>query len=136
MSDEHARNERNIALTRAMYDATGSGNWEAAADMLTADFEAREADCLPYGGTYRGRNALKELYTKVMGMLPVKDLDIHAITAGENRVMVLLSLVLESGEAIPLVETMRFREDGKCCEIVPYYFNPEQVQRAVAQRAA
>lgn len=136
MLDEHARNERNIALTRAMYEATGSGNWDAAAEMLTDDFEAREADCLPYGGVYRGRNALRELYTKVMGILPVRSLDIHAITAGEDRVVVLLSLVLENGEQIPLAETMRFREDGKCSEIVPYYFDAEQVRRAAARYAA
>lgn len=136
MNDEHARNERNLALTRAMYAATGSADWDTAADMLTDDFVAMEADSLPFGGTYRGRNALRELFTKVMSTLPVTSFDIHAMTAGEDRVMVLLSLVLEDGEKIPLVETMRFREDGKCFEIVPYYFNSDQVRRAAEKRAA
>lgn len=135
MDGAQATNEQNLALARQLYDATGRGDWEAAAALLADDFVVIEADTLPYAGTYRGKNALRDLFVKVMGMLPAVGLEIHAMTAGDDHVVGLLSIKLDDGEGIRVAEVFRMR-DGKVAEIVPYYFDTEQVCRIVAQRAA
>ena len=58
-----------------LYTATGAGDLDKAASMLTDDFFVTEADCLPMAGVYRGRHALRELFLKVMGMMEVAALD-------------------------------------------------------------
>lgn len=135
MDGAQATNEQNLALARQLYDATGRGDWEAAAALLADDFVVIEADTLPYAGTYRGKNALRDLSVKVMSMLPAVGLEIHAMTAGDDHVVGLLSIKLDDGEGIRVAEVFRMR-DGKVAEIVPYYFDTEQVCRIVAQRAA
>ncbi len=65
----------------------------------------------------------------------VVGLDIHEITAGGDRVVALLDLLLEGAPPVrvPLAETFRLR-DGKVCEIRPYYYDPTPIVSAVAAR--
>src|SRR5260370_37841911 len=53
--------ERNIQCVRDLFAATGSGDWETAESMLSADFFVTEADTLPFPGGYRGPRALQKL---------------------------------------------------------------------------
>lgn len=130
-----AQEERHLAIIKALYEATGSGNWSAAAEHLTDDFFVTEGSLLPFAGVYRGRNALHELYTKVMGMMDVAGLDIRAHTAGDNHVVVLLEMVLAGPPEVkvPIAEVFRFRGD-KVCEIQPFYFDPAPMIAAVRSR--
>lgn len=126
--------QRNLELTKALYEATTSGNWEAAEAMLTDDFVATEAPNLPFAGVYRGKKGLQELFGKVMGMIDATGFDIQAMTAGDDWVVVLLDMMARDSDGselrLPLAEAMRFR-DGKVCEIRPYYFDSELLARAV-----
>jgi ketosteroid isomerase-like protein len=126
--------QRNLEAARTLYEITGRADWDAAAEQLTDDFVAVEAPGLPYAGVYRGRNALKELYGKVMAMMDVTGLDIHQMAAGGDWVIVLVDIVTRDADGselrLPLAEAMRFR-DGKVCEITPYYFDPALAARAV-----
>jgi hypothetical protein len=108
-----------------LYAATGAGDWAAAADMLTDDFVAREANGLPMAGEYRGRNGLRDLYAKVMGMCDVAGLDRVETTAGKDHAVCILSIRFTDPDLAPaeICEVFRFR-DRKCCEIKPYYFDP------------
>lgn len=123
-----------IELTQRLYTLTGAGDWDAVADMLTDDFFVTEAPGLPYEGVYRGRNALRELFETVMGMMDATGLDIHQMTAGGDWVIVLLDIVARDeagGELrLSLAEAIRFRGD-RVCEIKPYYFDPALPHRAV-----
>jgi ketosteroid isomerase-like protein len=127
--------ERNIKYVQDLFAATGSGDWKAAESMLTADFVVTEADTVPFAGVYRGPGALQKLFEIVMASAGVVGLDIHEITAGGDRVVALLDLLLEGTPPVrvPLAETFRFR-DGKVCEIRPYYFDPTPIVSAVAAR--
>lgn len=131
--------QSNLDATARLYEATGRGDWEAAAAMLTEDFFVTEAPGLPYEGVYRGRDALRKLYIKVMGMMDVTGLDIHQMTAGGDWVVVLLDIVArdEAGAELrlSLAEATRFR-DRKVCEIKPYYFDHAVPHRAVAAKRA
>ena len=131
--------QRNLAATVKLYDCTGRADWDAAAEMLTDDLFITEAPGLPYEGIYRGRNALHDLFLKVMASMDVTGLDVQQMAAGDDWVIVLLDIVArdEVGAElrIPLAEGARYR-DGKVCEIKPYYFDPALVHRAVAAKRA
>ena len=113
------------AFVDRLYAATGMGDWEGTAAMLTDDFVAYEADALPMAGAYRGKNGLKDLYEKVMGMVDVVALDRSALPVGEDCAIAVLTMRFADPALAPaeLCEMFRFR-DGKCCEIKPYYFDP------------
>jgi hypothetical protein len=67
--------EETIAFVERLYAVTGVGDWETAADMLTEDFVAYEADGMPMAGAYRGKNGLHDLFVKVMAMVDVVGLE-------------------------------------------------------------
>lgn len=121
-----------IAFVDDLYAATGAGDWDKAADMLTDDFFVTEADPLPMAGVYRGKNALKELFIKVMAMVDVTALDRVQTTVGGDYAVTILSFRFADPTLKPaeLCELFRFR-DGKCCEIRPYYFDPADFLAAV-----
>jgi ketosteroid isomerase-like protein len=118
-----------------LYAATGAGDWDKAASMLTDDFFVTEADGLPFAGVYRGKNALRELFVKVMSMVDVAALDRVQTTVGGDFAVTILSFRFADPSLAPaeLCELFRFR-DGKCCEIKPYYFDPATMIAAVAAK--
>ncbi|MEY2944006.1 MAG: hypothetical protein RLY97_2020 [Pseudomonadota bacterium] len=122
MSSSHADKQ---AIINALYAATGVGDFDAAETMLTDDFFVTEAEGLPYAGVYKGKTALRELYTKVMSMMDVAGLEItaHCTTDGEYACTLLqFSFTDPKLAPAPLAEMYKFR-DGKVCEIKPYYFD-------------
>ena len=129
--------EAMIQFVDDLYAATGAGDWDKAASMLTDDFFITEADSLAMAGVYRGKHALKELFTKVMGMVDVVGLKREQTTAGGDYAVTILSFQFADPNLKPaeLCELFRFR-DGKCCEIKPYYFDPAIFNAAVAAKAA
>lgn len=129
--------EEITAFVDRLYAATGAGDWDAAAAMLTDDFVAYEADTLPMAGEYRGRNGLHDLYVKVMSMVDVVALERSALPVSGNCAVAVLTMrfadpALASAE---LCEMFRFR-DGKCCEIKPFYFDPAPFVAACAAKKA
>ena len=130
--------EEMIRFVDDLYAATGAGDWDRAAAMLTDDFFVTEAEGLPMAGVYRGKYALRDLFIKVMDMLDVAALDRTQMTAGGDYAVTILTMRFADPSVPPaeLCELFRFR-DGKCCEIKPYYFDPQaivaasQVKRAV-----
>ena len=129
--------EDMIAFVDQLYAATGVGDWDKAAAMLTDDFFVTEAEGLPMAGVYRGKYALRDLFIKVMGMLDVAALDRVQTTAGGDYAVTILTMRF-ADPAIPpaeLCELFRFR-DGKCCEIKPYYFDPQAIVTAARAKTA
>lgn len=120
-----------------LYTATGTGDWDKAASMLTDDFFVTEADGLPMAGVYRGRNALRELFTKVMGMVDVAGLDRIQTTVGGDYAITVVAFRFADPNLAPaeLCELFRFR-DGKVCEIKPYYFDPAPMIAAAEAKKA
>ncbi|WP_326493142.1 nuclear transport factor 2 family protein [Novosphingobium sp. SL115] len=125
-----------IRFVDDLYATTGVGDWDKAADMLTDDFVVTEADGLAMAGTYRGKYALRDLYSKVMGMVDVAGLDRVETTAGKDHAVTILSFRFADPSLAPaeLCEMFRFR-DGKCCEIKPFYFDPSAFNAAVEAKA-
>lgn len=129
--------EQQIATVRTLYEVSGKGDWAAAEAMLTEDFFVTEASTLPFAGTYRGRGALRELFTTVFGSVTVTGLEFKAMTQGDDNVIAVIELVLApDNDRVQVAELFRFRGD-KVCEIRPYYFDPApMVAAAAAHRRA
>ena len=120
---------RNRQTVMALYEACGSGDWAKAATMMTQDILITEAPILPFAGEYRGVEAMRELFGKVHSK-GVIGTQLHQATAGGDWVVVLVDLLLAGDPPVrcPLAEAFRF-QDGKVCEIVPYYFNASLMAR-------
>ena len=127
---------RNREIVAALYKACVRGNWAAAAEMLSADVLITEAGTLPFGGTYRGVEAMRGLFAKVMQSAGIIGVEGREVTSGGDWVVVLQDLILEGAPPVraPFVEAFRLHE-GKVCEIVPYYFDPGLINAAAARRA-
>jgi SnoaL-like domain len=125
-----------LSYVDALYESTGVGDFDTAETMLTDDFFITEADTLPFAGVYRGKTALRELYTRVMGMMDVTALNREITTTGKDTAVCLLSFEFADPALKPahLAELFRFR-DGKACEIKPYYFDPAPIIAACEAKA-
>lgn len=124
--------ERNVKLVQALFAATGSGDWTAAESMLTDDFFVTEADSNVFAGTYRGRGALKELFSHVVSAAGITKLDVQQYCAGGDLVVAMVEMTLGGPpqRLVTLAEVFRVR-DGKVCEIKPHYFDPQPLTEAV-----
>jgi ketosteroid isomerase-like protein len=133
VEDLEARNRQTVL---ALYKATGKGDWAKAASLMTEDILIREAPTLPFAGEYRGVAAMRELFARVRST-GVVGVDMHQATAGGDWVVVLLDLLYEGDPPIraPLAEAFRL-ENGKVCEIVPYYFDSSVVVTAASRQEA
>jgi ketosteroid isomerase-like protein len=110
-----------------LYALSGAGDWAAVAEYMSDDLVIVEADSLPYGGAYTGRNALRDLFEKVMAYWEDPSVEMHGITASQDRGVSILTLNVTSRQtgrrlALDIAETFRFR-DSKLIEIKPYYFD-------------
>jgi uncharacterized protein len=122
------------ALVERLYQVAGAGDWTAVAELLADDFVITEAAGLPYAGTWRGKDALRQVYTLVMGKWRDAKVDIHAITVGDGHAVGLLTLHATSpvsGErlSLPIAEIFRVNA-GKIAEIRPFYFDTAAVAQA------
>ncbi len=50
----------NVAVVRGIYEAFGRGDVDAVFAAMEPDIEWDEAEGMPYGGVYRGRDAIVE----------------------------------------------------------------------------
>ncbi|HUD95549.1 nuclear transport factor 2 family protein [Sphingobium sp.] len=121
-------------MVQRIYQLTGTGQWDAVADMLTDDFVILEADSLPYAGTYEGKSALQDLYTRVFAYWEDPALETGDICVGQDHAIVLVKVTAtarSSGQRLemPLTEVFHVRGD-KFCGITPYYFDTASIARA------
>ncbi len=115
-----------------LYAATGAGDWDKVATMVTGDLVITEAPGLPMEGTYKGSNALRDLYVDVFKMLQVESLEMVERTFGGDYACCILKMHYGKGlEPAELVEMFRF-EGGKVAEIKPFYYDPAPVRAAAA----
>ncbi len=93
-----------------LYAATGAGDWDKVATMVTDDLVISEAPGLPMEGTYKGKNALRDLYIDVFKMLQVELLEMVERTFGGDHACCILKMHYGKGlEPAELVEMFRFR---------------------------
>ena len=79
--------DEKMAFVQQLYATTGAGDFDTAETMLTEDFFIIEAEGLPMAGEYRGKRALRDLYSHVFGTLKVADLEPEGMTVGGDYVI-------------------------------------------------
>jgi ketosteroid isomerase-like protein len=108
---------------REAIEGAGRGDLDGFMVMLHPDVEVDEPSYLPYGGHYQG---VAEIGTAFAGASQVVDfatIQIHAITADEDRVVMLESVKLvATGEEVTFSEHWRF-EDGLIRHIQVFWFS-------------
>lgn len=130
--------DANIALANRMYKYIGEEGWPELETVLSEDFEIVEAAGLPFGGTARGKTALREVLNKALSALQPSDIRIKSLTANDNEVVALLDLIFEGqGESfvMPVAEYFQIR-DGLICRIVPYFFDTSAMTAFLARRGS
>jgi len=125
-------------VTRAMYEHVARGEWAAVADFMTDDFVIHEPATLPYGGEWRGRDALQRLFNQVMGLWDDPVVEWIDLVGGDEHVVALLRFsmtVRATGKRIVqrVAEVTRFDADGKMAEMHIHYFDTGEMARLIAE---
>ena len=126
-----------LELSRAMYDHVKSGEWDRVAEFMAEDFVIHEPVSLPYGGEWRGRDAMQRLYAEVMGYWRDPAVEWLELVGGEHHVVALLILTAtapDSGLRFPqhIAEVTRFNADGLMQSMRIHYFDTGEMARQIA----
>ncbi|TQC48650.1 hypothetical protein EEB14_13925 [Rhodococcus sp. WS4] len=113
--------ETNRRIVTEMYEAGQRGELETFFGHVADDVVLTEPAYLPYGGTYRGAEAVREVFGVIAGYLDMNSLTIDRLVADEDHVFAILdSNQIATGERIMLTELSILRE-GKVAEFRVFF---------------
>lgn len=124
------RHRINLEVKQSFVAALFEKDWDGMAKWCTEDFELREPDALPFGGTYVGMQGFRECWDKIP-RVSHKTTDIETLhtymTANPDHLWVELDSKMvrnDNGESMDgvVMEKFEFR-DGKISAIILYWFN-------------
>ena len=120
-----------LEMTHAMYASLDQGDWDSVADWMAEDLVIREPESLPFGGDWKGRDAMQRLFGSVMGYWDNPVVERTAIVGNDDLTVTLVNLTVTSKISgtrftSKVAETTYYR-DGKVCEIIIHYFDPLKV---------
>jgi ketosteroid isomerase-like protein len=121
-----------LAASKAMYAAIGQGNWDAVAGFMADDFVIHEPASLPYGGEWKGRDALQRLYGQVMGFWENPMVRWQGLVGGDRHTVALLHLTATapaSGKRFEtdIAEVTTFDDAGKMASMRIHYFDTAEM---------
>ena len=115
----------------AVYAAAGAQDWERVESLLHPDFVLYEAECLPFGGEWRGPDALQRCAAAMYGTWAKATVEIHDITGGDTHAVTVLTLTMTSkrtGETFSqTVNEMGVFEGELLKELRIHYFDAAEV---------
>ena len=121
------------ALIRAVYAHAGAGEWDAVAALMSDDLVIHEPPSLPFGGEWRGRDALHRLFVAVMATWLDPVVEIDAIVGDDRHVVALLRFTMTSratGERFTQhVAEVSEIADGRVTAMRIHYFDSAEVAR-------
>lgn len=122
----------NLAVVQRFYQELAKSNMAGAMDLLADDFRLIQADSLPFGGEYIGRQGITEFFGKFFSFW--KSFQSADVTYfAENEKVVATSTATGTTHdgkvfVIPMVQVYTLR-DGKMTETRPFYFDTAQLIR-------
>jgi len=128
--------EANMGVVKTFYDYLARGDRDGAyANMVAEDCVLYEADVLPYGGVYRGRELMKETLRDVVARFDEFEFEIFNYLAGGDEVVVHLEIRGVGRESrkpfsVPIMELWRIR-DGKVVELRPFLYDAAALAAAL-----
>ena len=73
--------EQNVKIVRAVYDSFAVGDVDAVFAAMDPDIEWDESEGMPYGGTYRGREAIvNNVFVPILA-------DVEGFTAAPDEIL-------------------------------------------------
>ena len=122
-------------LLSAVYAAAGARDWDKVESLLHPDFVLHEAEVLPFGGEWRGKDALERCAAAMYGTWAEAKVDIHDITGGDSWAVTVLTLTMTpKGAKDPERETFQqivceagSFEDGLLKDLRIHYFDAAEV---------
>jgi ketosteroid isomerase-like protein len=120
----------NKQIVKAAYEAMSSGDMRGFLGVLDERIEVCEPDGLPHGGTYVGLDELKQMFGKAAPLLDVANLELHQLTAEEDRVVALLRIPLRHGGGKALISEHWRLRDGKAVALQAFWFDTRPVATA------
>ncbi len=120
-------------LLRQVYDAAGRRDWAAVEALCSPDLVITEPPSLPFGGEYRGKDALLKLFTIVMDYWDNPQVTVDNVIGDDVDAAVLLTFTMTSkhtGNTFTqtVVETAKSK-DGLVTEMRIHYFDTAEVAR-------
>ena len=116
---------------QAVYAAAGARDWDKVESLIHPGFVLYEAECLPFGGEWRGKDALQRCAAAMYGTWAEAKVEIHDITGGDSHAVVVLTLTMTSkrtGETFSqTVNECGAFEDGLLKELRIHYFDAAEV---------
>ena len=130
-----AETDRNRETVLAAIDRLVDGDKEPFWAMFDEDVTFHEAQCLPYGGSHRGKTATREAHGTVYEYFDKIHIELEQILAAGDLVIAYAQMsyrVRKNGRTgrFPLAELYRFR-DGKVIEWRVHYFDASTVAEAL-----
>lgn len=127
-----------LDVAHAMFACIDAGDWKGLADLTSDDYVMHEPPELPFGGDWRGRDAMTRLFAHVMGYWNDPVIVREGILGDERQFVAILKMSMTSkltGNRITqsLAEATRC-VDGKMIETTIHYFNPAEVAREAGPR--
>lgn len=124
-------------LLARVYALAGARDWAGVAQCCTPDFAVHEAECLPFGGTWTGPDALQRVAAAMYATWQAASVEIHEIVGGEKWAVVVLTLTMTAkGSGHTFSQTVneagRF-EDGLLKELRIHYFDAAEVARRAGE---
>ena len=113
----------NKQIVIGAYEAMAAGDVLGFIEVLDAGIEVREPDGLPHGGNYTGLDELRQMFGRAAPVLGVGKLELHELTAEEDRVVALLRVPLRNGEGNALISEHWRLRDGKAVELQAFWFD-------------
>jgi uncharacterized protein len=90
MTDASSNSEPGLAVVRGFYDAVAAGDVEAVLDLLDPEVEWRAPESLPWGGTFHGRDGVREFFARVIDQPAEFGREVQEYLEVGDRVVVLL----------------------------------------------
>ncbi len=118
-------------MLQAVYAAAGARDWDRVESLVHPDFVLFEAECLPFGGEWRGKDALQRCAAAMYATWAEANVDIHDITGGDSNAVTVLTLTMTSkrtGETFSqTVNECGAFEDGLLKELRIHYFDAAEI---------
>lgn len=126
---------RPVDDSRAMYDLLAQGDWDGVETFLAEDFVVFEPPSLPYGGEWRGRDALRRHYRHVMDFWDSPQVQWIDLIGGDDHTVAILRLTAKARSTGRLIdqkicEVTRFSE-SRMTEMHIHYFDTAAILAAL-----
>ena len=125
-----------LEATKTMYDCVAQGDWNAVAEFMVEDFVIHEPSTLPYGGEWRGRDALERLFGTVMTFWDDPQVEWLDLVGGETHVVALLLFTMTARStglrfSQRVAEVTAFNSDGLMAAMHIHYFDTGEMARMI-----